>query len=541
MVAGRVLPKRLPRSPSLIERGRGLESVRASCINVPVDAQKSQATAGTGLVGALERRPLTAFCGFLALHALVWTALPSLLYKNLPLDVIEAMTYGREWQAGYDKLPPLPWFLAEIAYRIFGTDDALYALSQAAVVAAFALVWLTARPLVGTAGAFAAVLIIDGMNYFNTSATKFNHNVAELPLWALAGFAFFAALRRGKLRFWILLGLSLGLAWWAKYFMVVLAAPLALFLLFDPQARRRLAGPGPWIAAAVTILIAAPNLLWIFQHSDEAFGYVETRAQVATSMLDRLLNPLEFLGAQAIYVIPALLIALPLFLPRVNLALRAGLAAFDRRVILLLAFGPALALFVFSAVSGRATQAMWGFPLWVFLGLQICLIVPGPVLRARFAALGVVWAVVSLIYVGAFAADYTVLPNIDHRYRAAFFPGDALSAAITERFRSATGREPAYVIASMWDGGNVAHYSKDRPQPRVLIDGSPRRAPWIDLADLQAKGAVLVWTDGDPHIMPEAFAAVAPGVKPGAPFDLPYHRGEGKVHVGWAILPPRAP
>ncbi|MGA3141277.1 MAG: glycosyltransferase family 39 protein, partial [Xanthobacteraceae bacterium] len=206
-----------------------------------MDAQKSQATAGTGLVGALERRPLTAFCGFLALHALVWTTLPSLLYKNLPLDVIEAMTYGREWQAGYDKLPPLPWFLAEIAYRIFGTDDALYALSQAAVVAAFALVWLTARPLVGTAGAFAAVLIIDGMNYFNTSATKFNHNVAELPLWALAGFAFFAALRGGKLRFWILLGLALGLAWWAKYFMVVLAAPLALFLLFDPNARRRLA------------------------------------------------------------------------------------------------------------------------------------------------------------------------------------------------------------------------------------------------------------------------------------------------------------
>jgi 4-amino-4-deoxy-L-arabinose transferase-like glycosyltransferase len=519
----------------------GLESLRASCINVPVDVQKTQAMAGTGLIGALERRPLTAFGGFLVLHALVWTALPSLLYKNLPLDVIEAMTYGREWQAGYDKLPPLPWFLAEIAYRMFGTDDALYALSQVAVVVAFALMWLTARPLIGVTGSFAAILIIDGMNYFNTSATKFNHNVAELPFWALAGFAFFAALRRGQLRFWILLGLALGLAWWAKYFMVILAAPLALFLLFDPDARRRLAGPGPWIAAAVTLVVAAPNLLWIFQHSDEAFGYVETRAHVAASLLDRLLNPLEFLAAQAVYVIPALLIALPLFLPRARFALRTAIDPFDHRVILLLAFGPALALFVFSAISGRTTQAMWGFPLWVFLGLQICLLVPEPVLRARFAALSAVWAVVSLIYVSAFIADYTVLPNIDHRYRAAFFPGDALSAEITARFRAATGREPAYVIASMWDGGNVAHYSKDHPQPRVLIDGSPRRAPWIDLADLQAKGAVLVWTDGDPRVMPEALAVVAPGVKPGAPFELPYHRGDGTVHVGWAVLPPRAP
>jgi len=493
------------------------------------------------LVGAIERRPLLAFGGFLLLHAVVWTALPSLLYKNLPLDVIEALTYGREWQAGYDKLPPLPWFLAEIAYRAFGADDALYALSQVAVVIAFALVRLTARPLIGAAGAFAAILIIDGMNYFNTSATKFNHNVAELPLWALAGFAFHAALRQDKLRFWVLLGIALGLAWWAKYFMVILAAPLALFLLLDPNARRRLAAPGPWIAAVVTIVVAAPNLLWIVQHSEEAFGYAESRAHAATNILDRVLNPAEFLGAQGVYLIPALLIALPLFLPRVKPAFRAGIDPFDRRIISLLAFGPALALLLFSVVSGRGTQAMWGFPLWVFLGLQLCVLMPEAVVRTRFAALAAVWAAITLIYAGAFIADYTVLPNIDHRYRAAFFPGDRLSAEITERFRAATGREPAYVIGSMWDGGNVAHYSREHPEPRVLIDGLPRRAPWIDLADLRAKGAVLVWTDGDPQVLPEAFAAVAPGVTPGAPFELPYHRGEGTVHVGWAILQPHGP
>jgi hypothetical protein len=118
-----------------------------------VDVQIDQTAAKTGLIGAVERRPVAAFGGFLALHAVVWTALPSLLYYNLPLDVIEAMTYGREWQAGYDKLPPLPWFLAEIAHRAFGTDDALYALSQIAVVVAFAIVWLTARSLIGTTGA----------------------------------------------------------------------------------------------------------------------------------------------------------------------------------------------------------------------------------------------------------------------------------------------------------------------------------------------------------------------------------------------------
>ena len=152
------------------------------------------------LIDAVERRPGAAFAGFLVVHGLVWTALPSLIYFNLPLDVIEAMVYGREWQLGYDKLPPLPWWVAEAVYRVFGFDDSLYALSQIAVIIAFVAVWKTARPLVGATGALAAILITDGMHYFTASATKFNHNVIELPLWALAGFAFYAALRREKTR-----------------------------------------------------------------------------------------------------------------------------------------------------------------------------------------------------------------------------------------------------------------------------------------------------------------------------------------------------
>jgi hypothetical protein len=142
--------------------------------------------------------------------------------------------------------------------------------------------------------------------------------------------------------------------------------------------------------------------------------------------------------------------------------------------------------------------------------------------------------------VAAFCADYLLLPRYDHRYRAAFFPGDRLSQAITQRFEQATGQKPAYIIGSMWDGGNVAHYAGERPQPRVLVDGAPERTPWIDLADLRKRGAAVVWTEGDPHILPPNLAAAAPGAQIGAPFDLPYHRGDGVVHVGWAILPPQA-
>src|ERR1700728_138607 len=128
---------------------------------LPATAEASRAPANSGLIGWIESRPQAAFARFLALHFAIWTALPTLLYANLPLDLIEALIYGRQWQLRYDKLPPLPWWLVEIAHRLFGTDVAYYALAQNCVVIAFALVFAAARPLVGAVGALTAVLIID--------------------------------------------------------------------------------------------------------------------------------------------------------------------------------------------------------------------------------------------------------------------------------------------------------------------------------------------------------------------------------------------
>ncbi len=156
------------------------------------------------LVAWMAAAPGQALAAVLILHAAVWTALPTLLYPNLPLDLIEALTYGREWQLGYDKLPPLPWWLVEIVYRLVGHDFAFYLLAQVAVIAALWLVWLTARPLTGPIGALVAVLIVDGLHYFNYTAAKFNHDVIQLPFWALAGFAFHRALRGGEWRLWLL-------------------------------------------------------------------------------------------------------------------------------------------------------------------------------------------------------------------------------------------------------------------------------------------------------------------------------------------------
>src|SRR5438034_10848219 len=117
------------------------------------------------LTHAIHQHPTRTFLAFLALHAVVWTALPTLFFINLPLDLIEALVYGREWQLGYDKLPPLPWWLIEAVHRVLGADIAYYATAQAAVLIAFALVFALSRRLVGAVGALVGILIVDGLHY----------------------------------------------------------------------------------------------------------------------------------------------------------------------------------------------------------------------------------------------------------------------------------------------------------------------------------------------------------------------------------------
>jgi 4-amino-4-deoxy-L-arabinose transferase-like glycosyltransferase len=488
------------------------------------------------LIATIERYPLATFAAFLAVHLLVWTALPALLYPNLPLDLIEALTYGREWQLGYDKLPPLPWWLVESVYRLVGIDAAFYALAQLAVIAGFAAVWLTAVPLVGALGALVAVLIIDGLHYFHYTAAKFNHDVIQLPFWALAGYAFHAALRRGRMFHWLLLGCAIGLALWAKYFVVVLALPLGLFLLLDGDARKSFRTPGPWAALAVALIVMAPHLVWLARNDFLPFAYATGRAASAGGLLEHLANPIVFALKQLAFLVPALAIAAAMIWPRTS-APRAGVAdAFDRRIVTLLTFGPAATVFAFSMLSGRSTIAMWGYPLWLFLGLWLVLQAPGAIEPARLARVGALWLTIFLIFAVTFVLNYSVLPRIDHRYRAVFYPGERLADEVARRFRAATGRPLAYVIGSMWDGGNVAHYAE--PRPRVLIDGNPRRAPWIDLGDLRTKGAVVVWT-GDPDVIPIQLRGVAGEAQVQPPLALPFRHGHGTLTVGWAILRPQ--
>jgi 4-amino-4-deoxy-L-arabinose transferase-like glycosyltransferase len=487
------------------------------------------------LLANIGERPWTGFWLLAAAHAAIWTILPFALYPNLPLDIIEALTYGREWQVGYDKLPPLPWWFVEIAHRAFDSDIAYYALGQLSVLAAFAAVWAFMLRIATPAAAAASVLIIDGLHFFNFTAPKFNHDVIQLPFWALAGLSFHGALRTGRLGHWAVLGVAVGLAFWAKYFVIVLGLPLLLFLLIDRRARRHLATPGPYLAAAISLVIIAPHVIWLYQNDWLPVNYAASRAKEASGLLGHITQPGLFALAQLFWLLPTIIIALPL-LRRPYERDATAADGYDRRILALIAFGPAITVIAASALSGRGLITMWGYPLWLFLGPWIVVSVSARIDRALLGRLAGVWGTVTALYALTFVAQYAVLPHFDHRYRAVLFPGDRLAEEVSARFHAQTGSPLAYVVGTMWLGGNISHYSTDHP--RTLIDGDPRRAPWIDLGDLAASGGVVVWTVGDLHTLPDAYAAVARNATVQPPLTFPMRHGNGEVTIGWGIIPP---
>jgi len=168
------------------------------------------------LVDVARREPARCLAAVLALHVVVWTALPALLSYNLQLDLAEGLALGREWQLGYWKLPPLPWWLDYGVVALTGTHDALYLLGPLASAIAIYAVWRLGREVAGPVTALIAALALEGIHFFNFSAVKFNHDVLQLPLWTLAALFFYRALTVARIADWLLVAVFLAAAFWTK-------------------------------------------------------------------------------------------------------------------------------------------------------------------------------------------------------------------------------------------------------------------------------------------------------------------------------------
>jgi hypothetical protein len=493
-----------------------------------------------------ERRPQAALAWVLGLYLVVWTVLPILACPNLQLDLAEDLALGKEWQLGYWKHPPLPWWLADLAYRLVPDERVVYLLGPLAAVAAMVLVWRLAREVVAPLTALAAVLALQGLHYFNFSVPKFAHDHTLLFLWPLTVWFFYRALVRGALADWALAGVGLALCFWSKYTAFAFAATLGVFLLFDRDAWRAWRTAGPYAMAAAFVLTLAPHLWWLVDSGFQPFRYVEARAVVATRWYQYVTFPLQWTAGQALALAPAIaLLAILLWRPAPAPA-ASDQTAFARRLVTTAAIGPFLVTTVAALALGRLPIAMWGFPLWSFAPLALLMWFDTARLRgAAFArAFIVIFAAMPVIYAGVEMLE----PLVRDRPKATQFPGRRLAETITRQWRERTGMPLVYVGGAEGVGtgpgefaaNNLAVYSPDRPH--VIVHGNPAKSAWIDMADVARRGAVLVWLPAPGAAgLPDSLRATFPGAELQPPLVLPRLtvRERQPVTVHYAFWLPR--
>lgn len=494
----------------------------------------------------LERRPGRLVVGFALLQLVGWSLLPALVQPNLPLDVIEGLAWGREWQLGYAKHPPLQAWLLEATARLFGARNwPMYLLSQLAVVAAFAAVWALAHDLTDRTGAALSVLALAGIYYFSIPTPEFNPNVLQMPIWAGLCLVLYRALVRQRLWYWLVLGALAAAGLYAKYFTGLLLAVLALILVLEPSARRCLTRPGPYLALAVAGLLLAPHLRWLATHDFLPFAYAAGRAGDGGGALDHLLYPLRFGAAQvADHAGLILLLAIGRWglwrggdVPA--LAVAPVEQGFPRRFLAAVALGPLVLAMLISGLAGIKFQSMWGAPMFCFSGL-FCVGFLRPVLaQARLRQLAVCWCLLFLGGLAYLGLAKPLAPYLEGEASRHHYPGPATAAHFTAEWRARFGRPLAIVVGDAWTAGNVAFYSPDRPS--VFIEGDLERGFWIRPDELTRAGALVVWrVSRDGAAPPERLRRHLPGVIPQPPVDFPWRTGAElePLRLGWAVVPP---
>jgi hypothetical protein len=301
------------------------------------------------------------------LAALTVVRLIGLKFSTVDLffDESQYWAWSREPAFGYFSKPPLLAWTIAIAERVCGTSEAcIRAPAPVLYFGTSLLVYAVARQLYDARVAFFAALSTALAIGAVFSARIISTDVPLLFFWALALLAYVKLLAGAGSRWTVVLGVSLGLGLMAKYAMIYFVLGGALAAWFDPDARRLLRTPAPWLALLIAAVIVAPNIQWNLENGLATFKHTGDNIQGGGIVFDPL-KGLEFLGAQFLVFGPVVFAVL------LAAIVRIASPAVSRADRLMLAF--AIPPLVLVSGTGFVTRALanWAAPAFVSAAIVV--------------------------------------------------------------------------------------------------------------------------------------------------------------------------
>ncbi len=445
----------------------------------------SEARAALGLSPA-------GVAAFLALHVVVWTVVATLANWSGTLhhDMTEAYDWGREFQLGYAKHPPVFAWVAGAWFAVFPrTDWAYYLLSALNAAGGLAGVWLTAGRLLTRPQQTAALLLTVLTPFFNTLAVTFNANAILLLVWPWTVYAFVRSIQSLRPADGALFGVAAAVAMGSKYSSILLLVSCLGAAALHPRAKAYFTSPAPYVAIAVAALLLAPHLAWAFGHRLTTVTYVFEKQHFSTISALRIAGA-SLIGSLAFIGLAAAAFGAIAGRNSANMVRRAMAAAGSPRLrwLTVLALAPSLLTVLAGLAVNIKVSTNFLIPAFFFIPIAAIAhsgVVVGAaqlVLLRRFVA---GWFIAALVGAPVFAivvfqrqSDLTTEPRAE------------IAAWATQAWQDAYHQPLKIAAGTAGYGLGLPFYSPDAPSLFDMF--GPAATPWVTPERIASDGMLIV-------------------------------------------------
>jgi hypothetical protein len=494
------------------------------------------------IVEMLRVRPNLVFWLAALVQTALWFAVPSWIYTAPPGDLAETLAVGLEFRLGTIFGPPLPYWLADLAFELAGGRMlGPYLLAQACVLTTLWSLMALGRSIVGVQQAVLAVLLMVGISAVTMPTPDFGPWVLTMPLWSLALLHAWRVIGEGRRMYWFALAIDVGLLLLTSYLGLVLVVLLDLFFIGTRRGRATLATLDPWLCMLVVAIIVAPYALWLSQQP----GIIAPALNGWRTVVPRQ-DALAWLGLlgnlMLVHSGVVLLVALASGWPlrrraRVPVVARHGVDPLGPVFICFFALATPLCATLAAVVYLPRPPLVAAAPVVMLTALAVIVVAESSIRLHRQLTLAYAWIGLLLAPPVLVAIAVTAVPRLLPVQLRVAQPAAAVGHYFGDTFERRTGQPLAVVTGDRRLAALVASYTPSRP--RLFIDET--LTPWVTPEDIRTHGAVVLWPATDTRGTPPSdIKERYPDLIPEVPqvFERTLQGLGPPMRVGWAVIRP---
>ncbi len=409
---------------------------------------------------SLNRNINNIFFIFALSHLLIWTVVPTITNKNLPLDVIEALAWGSNLDWGFSKHPPGSAFFSEVFFQIFGAQDwAYYFLSSLFVVISFYFVLKVADEILSNKVlSLFSVLILEAIYFYNFTTPEFNVNVCQLPFWSLVVYFSWKIYSAKEIRLLdcFLIGLFGAIGFLSKYLFVYLLASIFLLFIHSILIKRdRKLDFKYFIILEVFVILLIPHFIWLYGNDFITIFYGLKRTGLESSFINHFEQPILFLLKQVGILLPFFFL-IWLLVKKIKFKFNIK----DKKLLFLLVINllPIFLILITSAIMGSKIRTMWMTPFYLYFGVLFIYILKSQINIKKTKSF--LSGFLFLFFLSPTIYSYVSISQTDKRTD---YPGKEIASKVQLIWSKDFNEEIQFVTGDEWKAGNLSYHLKSRP------------------------------------------------------------------------------